>query len=217
MKGLLIKDFKLMNEQKNFFLLIIIIGISMLIFSYDSSFILNYLSLIIPYAAVSTITYDEFDNGNAFLFTLPISRTGYVIEKYCFVLLFGGCSWLFTTLLVIAFGMLKETENISDIIIIALTILPITIIVQAIIIPFRLKFGNEKEKIAIIGMIGVLSIIGTVISKLNEIFKIDISGIINNLSTVSMGVIVIIMLIIAVIILFISIKISIVIMNNKEL
>ena len=33
---------------------------------------------------MSSISYDEFDNGNAFLFSLPITRKDYVLEKYIF-------------------------------------------------------------------------------------------------------------------------------------
>ena len=47
MKGLLIKDFKLLKVQKNFFLLILCIAIGMEIFtnSTSSSFIIGFLSL----------------------------------------------------------------------------------------------------------------------------------------------------------------------------
>ena len=32
--------------------------------------------------AITTISYDEFDNGLAFLMTLPVTRKQYVAEKY---------------------------------------------------------------------------------------------------------------------------------------
>ena len=85
MKGLLVKDFKLMKGQKNFFLIIAAIAASTAFFSDDTSFFMGFLPFILSMFALSTISYDEFDNGNAFLFTLPISRTGYTIEKYCLV------------------------------------------------------------------------------------------------------------------------------------
>ena len=89
MKGLLIKDFKLMKEQKNFLLIILIITIGMSLFTNDLSFALGFLTFIVSLFSLSTTSYDEFDNGNAFLFTLPITRSKYVIEKYYLSMILG--------------------------------------------------------------------------------------------------------------------------------
>ena len=62
MKGLLIKDFKLMKEQKNFLLIILIITIGMSLFTNDLSFALGFLTFIVSLFSLSTISYDEFDN-----------------------------------------------------------------------------------------------------------------------------------------------------------
>lgn len=37
--------------------------------------------------AVGTLSYDETDNGLAFLMTLPVDRKTYVREKYLFILI----------------------------------------------------------------------------------------------------------------------------------
>ncbi len=57
-----------------------------------------------PLFTLSTISYDEFDNGNAFLFSLPITRAGYVVEKYCFALILALSAWTISTLLVVIAG-----------------------------------------------------------------------------------------------------------------
>ena len=46
MKGLLIKDFKLMMMQKNFFLSIIAIAVVLTVFVKNPSFIIGYLTFI---------------------------------------------------------------------------------------------------------------------------------------------------------------------------
>ena len=86
MKGLLIKDLKLMKVQKNFFFMIFAVGIGMAVFTDNISFIIGYISVVSAMFTLSSISYDEFDNGSAFLFSLPISRKDYVMEKY----MFGG-------------------------------------------------------------------------------------------------------------------------------
>lgn len=107
MSGLLIKDFNLMKSQYRFF--VFVVGIAILMgFSTTEAFLYSYISVVIPLFTLNTISYDEFDNGNAFLFTLPISRKAYVYEKYCFGLLLGVASSLLSALLLAAFSLIKK-------------------------------------------------------------------------------------------------------------
>ena len=80
MKGLLIKDFKLMKNQKNFFFIMIFIAAAMLFAEFESTFVVSYFTMIASMFVLSTISYDEYDNGYAFLFSMPFSRTSYVKE-----------------------------------------------------------------------------------------------------------------------------------------
>lgn len=217
MKGLLVKDFKLMMLQKNFLLLILAIAIGMMVFTDDMAFPLGFLSFVVSLFTVSTISYDDFDNGNAFLFTLPITRNNYVIEKYSLGLLFGCIAWILATVLGIIATVLKGTLPITDLLLVSLIILPIMIVIQAIMLPFQLKFGGDKGRIAMIGAFGGLAIIALIIVKgANIIFDIDLVHILNTLPTVSMGLLVVIAVIVALLLLLISMKISLSIMNKKE-
>lgn len=216
MKGLLVKDFKLMKMQKNFFLIIVAVAIGMTAFSDDVSFAFGFLTFVMSLFTLSTISYDEFDNGNAFLFSLPITQTTYVIEKYCFGLILGCGSWILSTLMVTVAGFLKGTASALDIMMIALIILPSMLVIQAIMLPFQLKFGGEKGRIAIIGSVGLIFVIGVIAVKIAEAMNIDIVAIINNLPTLSMGMLAAVVIAVAVVLLLVSIKISISIMNKKE-
>ena len=213
MKGLFVKDLKLMMLQKNFLLLILAIVIGMMIFTDDVIFPLGFLSFIVSLFTVSTISYDDFDNGNAFLFTLPITRNHYVSEKYFLGLLLGCMAWVLATVLGIITTVLKDTLPITDLV----QSLPIMIVVQAIMLPFQLKFGGDKGRIAMIGAFGGLAVITLVIVKGAEaIFNIDLVSLLDNMPTVSMGVLIAIAIIIALLMLLVSMKISLSIMNKKE-
>ena len=215
MKGLFVKDLKLMMLQKNFLLLILAIVIGMMIFTDDVIFPLGFLSFIVSLFTVSTISYDDF--GNAFLFTLPITRNHYVSEKYFLGLLLGCMAWVLATVLGIITTVLKDTLPITDLVQSSLMILPIMIVVQAIMLPFQLKFGGDKGRIAMIGAFGGLAVITLVIVKGAEaIFNIDLVSLLDNMPTVSMGVLIAIAIIIALLMLLVSMKISLSIMNKKE-
>lgn len=92
MTGLLIKDLKLLKVQRNFFLMFVAIAVWMQTFMDGVSFIIGYMTFCGSMAVLNTISYDEYDNGNAFLFSLPISRKGYVLEKYAFGFIIGGAA-----------------------------------------------------------------------------------------------------------------------------
>lgn len=219
MQGLFVKDFKLIMLQKNFLLLILAIVIGMMIFTDDVVLVfpVGFLSFIVSLFTVTTISYDDFDNGNAFLFTLPITRNQYVIEKYFLGLLLGCIAWALANILGIIATVLKGTLSVADLLQNSWTILPIMIVVQAIMIPFLLKFGGEKGRLAMIGAFGVLAVIALVVVKGAEaIFDVDIVSLLDNLPTVSMGVFITITIIIALLIMLISMKISLSIMNKKE-
>lgn len=216
MKGLLIKDFKLMKEQKNFLLIILIITIGMSLFTNDLSFALGFLTFIVSLFSLSTISYDEFDNGNAFLFTLPITRSKYVIEKYYLSMILGIGSWILSICIISIVYIFRNLLPFSDVLMTALFILPFMLLIQAIMIPFQLKFGGEKGRIAIIASIGALLLSGIVLVKIASFFNIDIIFILNHLPVVSMGMLVSILVIVAGMLWFISLKISMSIMNKKE-
>lgn len=123
---------------------------------------------------------------------------------------FGNCLGIITT-------VLKDTLPITDLVQSSLMILPIMIVVQAIMLPFQLKFGGDKGRIAMIGAFGGLAVITLVIVKGAEaIFNIDLVSLLDNMPTVSMGVLIAIAIIIALLMLLVSMKISLSIMNKKE-
>lgn len=216
MKGLLIKDFSLMKGQTRFFIIIVVIAIAIGAFYNNLSFMIGYLPFVISLFTLPTISYDEFDNGNAFLFTLPINRKIYIYEKYCLVFLLGGSSLVLATLLAIIFGIARNIASIPEILITAITILPIMLIIQSVMIPIQLKFGAEKGRIVIIGVSGFLFILGIVIIKATKHLGLDIRTYIDNLPMLSMTWFIVSSIAFAILMLFISMKISIAIMNKKE-
>ena len=83
MKGLFVKDIELMKQQKQFFILVVVMEVILnLAGSGSVSFATGYFTIVTAIFAITTISYDEFDNGLAFLMTLPVTRKQYVAEKY---------------------------------------------------------------------------------------------------------------------------------------
>lgn len=216
MKGLLIKDFKLLKNQKNFFIILVVISIGMSAFMEDVSFIIGYLTFVCSLFTLSSISYDEFDNGYAFLFSLPITRKSYVLEKYSFGLIISMVSWLFSITVVIIAGSMRNSIILKDIIITALLELLLFIILLSIMLPFQLKLGGEKSRIAIICAVGIVFVIAFVVVKTAEFFNIDLIKIFNNLPVIRMDMLIVITSVITILLLLVSLKTSVYIINKKE-
>lgn len=216
MKGLLIKDFKLMKGQKNFLFAIIAIAVFLSAFFDNALFVISYLSFVLSLFSLSSISYDEFNNGNAFLFTLPFSRKEYAVEKYLFAFMAGGSALIFSTVLVVTFGIIRSNHYFTEIAFTFLIMIPILFIVQSIMIPVQLKFGAEKGRTAIIVILGIFFTVVIAGVKILQFIGIDISGELDKLSFVNIGILISAFIAISIIILISSIKISVSIMNNKE-
>lgn len=187
MKGLLIKDFKLMKGQKNFFILMVVIALFIAIFTENTSFLIGYLTFISASFTLSSISYDEFDNGNAFLFSLPITRKTYVLEKYSFSLILGGSSWFLASVIAVSMEWLKQGTFSFDIVMSSIMVLPLMLLMQTVMLPLIFKFGGEKGRTALIGMVGLLVAIFFFLKSLFKIIKIDLTIITNTLSTMGWG------------------------------
>ena len=216
MKGLLIKDFKLMLMQKNFFIIIIVVACLISISSQDPTFMIGFITLILSLFTVSTISYDEFDNGYPFLLTLPFSRKTYVLEKYVYGLILGTGAWIVSVMICSLMLIVQGNPVTSDMLIGAFVILPMFLVIESLMIPVHLRFGGEKGRYALIACVGVLVVIGFVVMKIVEIFHIDVLPLILAIDALGPVMFMMILLMIGFLIMLISLKVSLSIMNKKE-
>lgn len=148
MKGLFIKDLRLL-AGKNMFLPLLVIAVVTLGFTGNGpDFIIPYFTLIISMFAVSTISYDESDNCFPFLFTLPATRNQYVQEKYLFGIVLGLCGDIFSSAAAYIISAVKGHPALSDTAFGFISVIPVFLLINALSLPFLLKLGMEKGRIA---------------------------------------------------------------------
>ena len=83
-KGLVLKDVKLIISQMKLLLVVMVIWAIFMAGSMRMTFFVGYVAILCSFLTLSTVNFDEAENGFAYLFTLPISRKDYVFEKYLF-------------------------------------------------------------------------------------------------------------------------------------
>ena len=159
MKGLLIKDLKLMkNNGKNLLLVFLIIGTMMGIMTKELYAAVGYVTFIFTLFTVSTISYDEYDNG---------TRRQYVNEKYVFVLIMTAISFLVGIIsVVVQFFLLTPKESLTELILMYGVYTITVLILNDIMIPLKLRFESEKGRLVIPIVFGGAMVIALIAAKL---------------------------------------------------
>ena len=191
MKGLLIKDFRLLKGQVYFLL---IVTVCVIVFMINGS--------------------EAFGVAYAFLFTLPITKKDYVKEKYLFagILLLIG---LIVSMIMWYITAVIKTGNIAwdDWMSCCIGGVTAGLMMVAVALPAQLKFGPERGRIALVTIVLLAVALGILMQEftkgtkfaqsakriLNQIDKLGTKGI--------LGVIVIIWVIVGVISMIISMRV----------
>lgn len=217
MTGLLLKDFRYMLTQKSFIILVLIIGFTLSLTQEDNDlFVIGYLAFMGIVLGMTSITMDDQEHNLTFLFTLPLSRRSYVLEKYLFTFLMGllfCCIALAFALITRPFG--NYQAPIDAILSTTCGTLAGAFLFTNIMIPLQFKFGAERARIAsFIAIGGFLAIIFIAALLVNVA---DALPMLQAIAALDAPVLITIGCIVLLFSLAISIKFSLRIMKRKEL
>ena len=218
MKGLFIKDIRLIANQKRFLILYLAVAL-ILSCSMDSSFIVSYVPMMAMLLVLSTISYDYNDNGMSFIMTLPNKPGDYAVEKYIFSASGVTFMWLVSLVLQFVSFMIQKTEYVlSEVILTDALMLPVFLLIIAIMIPIELKYSPEKGRTVLFIIFGIVMI--AVIAGKGLVEKIggagDVMELFVKLQNMSPVVLIIAAYAVCLIALSISMVSTIRIMQNKE-
>ena len=217
MKAMLIKDWKLMKGQKQF---VLILCIFLAVFGTTSNnlgFLISYMTLMASIFSISTISYDEYNNGMVYLLALPISRRKYVEEKYLFCLLTSLVVSVVSLIVTLGIEIVRSTSATpEDLAISAAAALGVGALICGFILPIQLKFGPEKSRIAmaVVGAVIFAIIYGMV--WISKRMGTDIGVVLQYFNNVSEGVIAVGTVVICLMVLLISMLISVHVMEKRE-
>ena len=217
MKGLMIKDLKLMKNQKSFAVIFAAVILFYLFTEVTAAIIIGYACIVSAMFTVGTLSYDDLDNGNAFLFTLPFARKSYAAEKYILTILTNIIVWTVSTALAIVFDLHRVPDLVlSEYIFTALLIAALTFLLNAVMIPTQMKFGGNRGIIAMMAIFLIGSAVIYFAMKILSGFGIDVKSMLNALQSLSLSVFSAGCLIFSLRCLLISYRISVRIIENKE-
>lgn len=213
MRGLIDKDFRILLQRKQS--LLVFVGIAVLMgVTQSSSFVIPYLTMLSIIWAIGTLSYDDADNGMAFLMTLPYKRSTYVLEKYLFSAGAGLSGAVLGFLVSSATGVAQgKPEGLSDNLILAVCVFPMFLIMVSILIPVQLKYGAEKSRVVLMVSFVVIACLAAAATK---VMKVDVDALGTTLERIPDVMLFGIGLIVSILVFLISYRISVSIMERKE-
>lgn len=217
MKGMFIKDLCIMKQQVRFFVLIVFLAVLLAANGPGVSVFLSYIMFVFSIFTLSTISYDEADNGMTYLLTLPVTRKQYVLEKYVFGIFLIGCSAVISFLL-IPTGLMfrKETLNLQELIFTASVTVGIVLVFLAMTFPVQFKFGAEKGRIMMFIVFAVIMLAVAGVEKLMKMNGTDLEQSLNGLINAEFGMAAVIPVVLGLLLYGASVPVSVRILEKKE-
>ncbi|MEZ3486213.1 MAG: ABC-2 transporter permease [Lachnospiraceae bacterium] len=189
MKGLFIKDLRLLKGQKQFFAAVLLMMAIFMGTYTNFSFVISYITMMVGVLTLTTISYDDFENGLGYIFTLPVSRRDYVGEKYLFsvVTTLPGLAAVSILSFVVS-GIRKIDFLPGEWVASAVAGFLLVTMMLSVLIPLQLKFGVDKSRVAMMLVMGGIVLIIYVGTKVCDALGIDWIRAVNILDELSPAV-----------------------------
>ena len=117
---------------------------------FDMTFLLPFISVML---FISTFSYDEFNNWNAYSVTLPDGRRNAVRGKYLASFLILLITSIIALISSMGIGVYKETFRLEETLISLFSAITAMVFVLSIMYPIIFKIGIEKGRILVMGII----------------------------------------------------------------
>lgn len=217
MKGLFIKDLKLLRNQKRTLLLAIALMIFFAFTMEDGLFVVNYISFFGVIVAIGTLSYDEINNGMTFMFTLPVTRRQYVLEKFLFCICTALVIWICALAVSLGFMYYKGTlPVIPEFLLQSVTGPILASVLISIMLPLQIKLGQEKARSGVFVLAGIVALVFVVLKLWVAPTDEEMDALLSGISGVSLETGMVVTGVAVLILLVVSYFITVAIINRKE-
>ena len=214
MKGLLVKDFSYIF--KDIKILLFMLGFYLVLFistGAEPSAVSGMIMMVLIIMVTSSFTYDDSNNWNIYALTMPVNREDIVFSKY--ILVFS--SFLAGIILSLAVTIIVNSINgiygIVNTLYVSLGIGSFFLLHSFIMFPVIFKYGEEKTRIL---MMGLLFIPILIVSGIIKFFPRVASSFVRVLISSNPIFVAVAIGVILLGVLLISMKISLEIVKTKE-
>ena len=165
MKGLLIKDLSLLRNQKRLLPVYLLLAV-WFTFLHNDSFAFPFLMMMASILAGSTISYDEIDHSQTYLFVLPVDRKTYVQEKFVLGGILAAVSLLLAGIFSLARMLISHDVSVAELgPLVALSACVGSGFI-AVMIPIRIRFGGDQGRIVLYVFFALIALAAALLSKI---------------------------------------------------
>lgn len=187
MRGLLIKDMRLLSKYKKTYVIYLLVIAAMMIRLNNTdnvAFIAGYTIMIVGIFATNTISMDYNGQCLPYIMTLPVTRKTYVAEKYILYMLSSFLS-AFAVMLIFSLIKISSVDKFGTYLVEIFLCYIIIGTYNMIMLPLQFKYNDRARNILFI-ILAVMIIAGVTISNSNNsliverlhlsVFKTGMSG-----------------------------------------
>ena len=215
MKGLILKDWRLMARQAKFMLLFIVVFIGIYSFTNpENNFITGVYNMVMVMLTINCFAYDELNNFDRLAASAPLPRSKIVLSRYLSALLTGvaGAGLILALQCGILLFKKMGTEVLLQNTILIVTCFGVSLLLMAITFPLFYRFGVNKSRLIMI----IIFLIPTMLIMLASGLFMDGKLTLPTLSPWFWNTLPILLAAILVLALLLSYSISVKIYQNKE-
>ena len=165
MSGLIVKDFLILRKTLRSYLLILAIYVAVAFLGYwSASFVGGFMMVMVAMLPMNVFAYDKQAKWDVYGLSLPVGRTKTVAARYLAVLIMFAASAVLTTVLGVALNIAgRMEERLEEYLLSCAICVVIAMLINAIMLPLLYKFGPERARIMLFGVIGVIALAAAVV------------------------------------------------------
>lgn len=164
MSGLIVKDFLILHKTLRSYLLILAIYVAVAFAGYwSASFVGGFMMVMVAMLPMNVFAYDKQAKWDVYGLSLPVGRTKTVAARYLAVLIMFAASAVLTTVLGVALNIAgRMEERLEEYLLSCAICVVIAMLINAIMLPLLYKFGPERARIMLFGVMGVIALVAVV-------------------------------------------------------
>ena len=164
MSGLIVKDFLILRKTLRSYLLILAIYVAVAFTGYwSSSFVGGFMMVMVAMLPMNVFAYDKQAKWDVYGLSLPVGRTKTVAARYLAVLIMFAASAVLTTVLGVALNIAgRMEERLEEYLLSCAICVVIAMLSNAVMLPLLYKFGPERARIMLFGVMGVIALVAVV-------------------------------------------------------
>ena len=164
MTGLLYKEFYTLKRYLKQYITILIMFTLISVYMKSVIYLQSMLSMSLGMLTFTGITYDKMYGWDKLALTMPVSRSGIVLSKYIMSALVSASALIVSSVIgIVIKQFVPVEEGMSDILMVAVVLFGALLLIYAVILPIIYKFGVEKARIMMFGVIAIPIVFITII------------------------------------------------------